>query len=237
MMDAFVNLSPHIAIRNWADDDKPREKLMNKGAAALSDAELLALILNNGHRKKSAVELARDILRNAAFNLCELGKQSVRQLKKNKGVGDAKAVAIVAVMELSRRRQTGFTLKKKTIRKSSDAALYFKPMLGDHSYETFHVLYLNNASKVLGNSCISTGGLTNTLADPKIIFKEALELGATRIILCHNHPSGNLKPSTADINITNKIKEAGRLFDITVLDHIIVSEAGYCSMVEEGFII
>jgi DNA repair protein RadC len=236
-MEAVVDLPSHVAIRNWAEDDRPREKLMNKGAASLSDAELLALILNNGHKQKSAVELARDILRNAAFNLCELGKQSVRQLKKNRGVGDAKAVAIVAAMELSRRRQASYTLKKKTIRKGSDAALYFKPLLGDHSYETFHVLYLNNASKVLHSSCISIGGITNTLADPKIIFREALELGATRIILCHNHPSGSLTPSSADISITKKIKEAGRLFDIIVLDHIIVSEAGYCSMVEEGFII
>jgi DNA repair protein RadC len=236
-MEATVNLPAYIAIRDWADDDKPREKLMNNGAASLSDAELLAIILNNGHRQKSAVELARDILSNAAFNLCELGKQSVVQLKKNRGVGDAKAVAIVAAMELSRRRQNSYTLKKETIRHGSDAALYFKPLLGDHTRETFHVLYLNNASKVLKSSCISSGGITNTLADPRIIFREALELGATRIILCHNHPSGNLTPSNADISITKKIKEAGLLFDIAVLDHIIVSEAGYCSMVEEGFII
>ena len=236
-MNIVVDQRPHIAIHEWAEDDKPREKLMRKGAAALSDAELLALILNNGHRRKSAVDLARDILGNAADNLCELGKKSVAQLKKIRGIGNAKAVAIVAVMELSRRRQSSYTIRKNTVTSSSDAALYFKPMLEDHTYETFHVMYLNNASKVLHSSCISKGGVTNTLADTKVIFREALELGATRIILCHNHPSGSLTPSAADISITKKIKEAARLFDIIVLDHIIVSDAGYCSMVEEGFII
>lgn len=236
-MEAVVTQSPHISIRNWAEDDKPREKLMSKGAGALSDAELLAIILNKGHRQKSAIELAKEILRSSASNLCELGKQSVNQLKKIRGVGDAKAMAVIAVMELSRRRQASYTVKKQTINTGADAALYFKPMLGDNPIESFHAMYLNNASKIIRSSCISTGGITNTFADPRVIFKEALELSATHIILCHNHPSGSLKPSASDINITKKIKEAGRLLDITILDHIIVSEAGYCSMMEEGFII
>jgi len=236
-MEAVVTQSPHISIRRWAIDDRPREKLLSKGVNALSDAELLAIILNNGHRQKSAIELAREILRSSASNLCELGKQSINQLKKIRGVGDAKAMAIIAAMELSRRRQASYTLQKKTISNGSDAALYFKPMLADNPIESFHAMYLNNASKILRSSCISTGGITNTFADPRVIFKEALEVGATHIILCHNHPSGSLKPSTSDINITKKIKEAGRLLDIIILDHIIVSEAGYCSMAEEGFII
>lgn len=236
-MEAVVNQSPHISIKDWAEDDKPREKLVSRGVNALTDAELLAIILNKGHRHKSAIDLAQEILRSAASNLCELGKQSVNQLKKIRGVGDAKAIAIVATMELSRRRQASYTLQKKTIRSGSDAALYFKPLLGDHPTESFYAMYLNAASKIIRSSCISTGGITNTFADPRVIFKEALELGATHIILCHNHPSGNLKPSTSDINITKKIKDAGLLLDITVLDHIIVSEAGYCSMAEEGFII
>ena len=236
-MNSIVTHSPHISIKNWADDDKPREKLAAKGVNALTDAELLALILNKGHRQKSAIDLAKEILRSTSSNLCELGKQNLSQLKKINGVGDAKAMAIIAAMELSRRKQASYTLQKKTIRNGTDAALYFKPMLGDNPTESFHVMYLNSASRILRNSCISTGGITNTFADPRVIFKEALELGATSIILCHNHPSGNLKPSSSDINLTKKIKEGGRLLDISVLDHIIVSEAGYCSMAEEGFII
>lgn len=236
-MEAVVNHPAHISIKNWSDDDKPRQKLVNRGVNALTDAELLALILNNGHKQKSAIALAQEILRSTASNLCELGKQNISQLKKIRGVGDAKAMAIVAAMELSRRRQASYTLQKKTIRNSSDAALYFKPILGDNPVESFHAMYLNSASKILRTSCISIGGITNTLADPRVIFKEALELGATHLILCHNHPSGNLKPSSSDIKLTKKIKEAGLLLDITVLDHIIVSEAGYCSMEEEGFII
>jgi DNA repair protein RadC len=236
-MKSIVSHPPHISIRNWAEDDRPREKLLSKGVDALTDAELLAIIINKGHKQKSAIELAKEILRSTASNLCELGKQSVRQLKKIRGVGDAKAMAIIAAIELSRRRQASYTLQRKTVRTGSDAALYFKPMLGDNATESFHVMYLNNASKIIRSSCVSTGGITNTFADPRVIFKEALELNATHIILCHNHPSGNLQPSTSDINITKKIKEAGRLLDITVLDHIIVSEAGYCSMAEEGFII
>ncbi|SFE79383.1 DNA repair protein RadC [Chitinophaga sp. CF118] len=236
-METVVTQSPHISIRNWANDDKPREKLMNKGVNALSDAELLAILLNNGHKQKSAIELAQEVLRSAASNLCELGKQSVSQLKKIRGIGNAKAITIIAAVELSRRRQASYTLQKKTISNGSEAALYFKPLIGDNNHESFHVMYLNNASKIIRISCVSKGGITNTFADPRVIFKEALELEATRIILCHNHPSGSLRPSNADISITKKIKEAGLLLDITVLDHIIVSEAGYCSMVEDGFII
>lgn len=236
-MEGVVAQSPHVPIHKWAEEDRPREKLISKGVTVLSDAELLAILLNNGHKQKSAIELAKDVLRSAGSNLCELGKRSVGQLKKIRGIGDAKAISIVAAMELSRRRQASFNLPKKTIRKGSDAALYFKPLLGDQSRESFHVMYLNNASGVMRTSCISTGGLTNTLADPRVIFKEALELGATRVILCHNHPSGNLKPSMADISITKKLKDAGALLDIVVLDHIIVSDAGYCSMAEEGYII
>lgn len=235
-MKAIVNPNPYTSIKNWAPDDKPREKLINKGTGALSDAELLAILLNNGHKQKSALELAQEILRAASDNLCELGKLNVRQLKKIKGIGNAKAVAIVAMMELSRRRQAGYMHEKKTIRRGREAALYFKPLLGDDQHESFHVLYLNSANRVIRHRCISSGGISSTLVDPKIVFRETLELGATRIILCHNHPSGSLRPSFSDISLTKKLKDAGRLFDIEVLDHIIVSEAGYCSMVEEGII-
>jgi DNA repair protein RadC len=236
-MEVFVDPQPHVAIKDWAIDDKPREKLINKGTTALSDAELLAILLNNGHKQKSAVTLAQEVLQSASNNLGEMSKLNVRQLKKIRGIGDAKAVTIVAAMELARRKQAGYMHAKKTVGKGRDAALYFKPLLSDYNYESFHVLYLNNASRVLQNRCISIGGISSTLADPKIIFREALELGATHIILCHNHPSGSLKPSNSDIETTKKLKAAGHLFDISVLDHIIVSEAGYCSMAEEGILI
>lgn len=221
-------------MNKWADDDKPREKLISKGTVALSDAELLAILLNNGHRHKSALELAREVLRTANHNLSELGKLSLGRLKKIRGIGNAKATAILAVMELARRRQAGYIHEKKTITRGAEAALYFKPLLGDSTQESFYVLYLNQANRVLYNRCISMGSMTATLVDPKIVFREALELCATRIILCHNHPSGNLKPSFSDISLTRRLREAGRLFDIEVIDHIIVSEAGYCSMAEEG---
>jgi DNA repair protein RadC len=227
----------HVAIKDWATDDRPREKLISKGTQALSDAELLAILLNEGHKEKSALALAQEVLRTASHNLGEMGKLTIQQLKKIKGIGTAKATKIIAVMELARRRQAGYMHEKKTIRQGRDAALYFKPLLGDASLESFHVLYLNHACRVLQNRCVSVGGITATIVDPKVIFREALEVGATQIILCHNHPSGNLRPSNADIQITEKLKAAGCLFEISVLDHIIVSEAGYCSMVEDGFII
>jgi DNA repair protein RadC len=236
-MEMVVNPANHVAIKDWAADDRPREKLINKGSTALSDAELLAILLNNGHKQKSALSLAQEILRLSSNNLGELGKLNVHQLKKIQGVGIAKASAIIAAMELARRRQAGYMHPKKTIRSGAEAALYFKPIIGDSNYESFHVLYLNHASRVLQHRCISQGGITGTVVDVGLIFRAAIELGATQIMLCHNHPSGNLRPSTTDILTTKKLVQAGSLFDIRVLDHIIVSEAGYYSMAEEGFII
>ncbi|HVI48958.1 MAG TPA: DNA repair protein RadC [Chitinophaga sp.] len=232
----FVNTSPlpHIAIHKWAEDDQPREKLISKGATALSDAELLAILLNTGHRSKSALDLAKEILRIADNNLSELGKISIRQLQKLRGIGCAKAVTIMAAMELARRRQAGNIHKKTVIRKGADAALFFKPLLADLGFETFYVMFLNNASKVLHYRCISSGGMTSTVVDPRIIFREALEIQASKLLLCHNHPSGSLRPSQADIRITHRLKDLGQLLDIEVLDHIIVSESGYYSLVEEG---
>lgn len=226
----------YISLKNQATDDKPREKLISKGPAALSDAELLAILLNNGAKSKSAIELGREVLRAASNNLPELGKLNVRQLKKIRGIGDAKAVTIVAAMELARRKQAGYMREKQVISRGAEAALFFKPMLADSNHETFYVMYLTHNCRVLHYRCISTGGVSSTVVDPRVIFKEALETGASRLLLCHNHPSGSLSPSFADIGITRKLKEAGRLFDIEVIDHIIVSEAGYYSMVEEGVI-
>jgi DNA repair protein RadC len=231
----YVNVNPlYVSIRDWAPDDQPREKLIKKGTGALSDAELLAILLNNGHKQKSAIALAQEVLQAACNNLNELGRLNVRQLKKLKGVGNAKAVAIIAAMELGRRRQAGSMSKKKVIRRGAEAALFFKPLLSDYDHEAFYVVYLNHNCRVLHYRCISNGGMCSTVVDPKLIFKEALELGASRLLLCHNHPSGSLSPSFSDIGLTRKLKEAGKLFDIDVMDHIIVSEAGYYSMVEEG---
>ncbi|SEM97710.1 DNA repair protein RadC [Chitinophaga rupis] len=234
-LDMCVNVNPlYVSIRDWAPDDQPREKLIKKGTGALSDAELLAILLNNGHKQKSALTLAQEILQAARNNLNELGRLNVRQLKKLKGVGNAKAVTIIAAMELARRRQAGSLLEKKVICRGADAALFFKPLLSDYAHEAFFVVYLNHNCRVLHYRCISNGGMCSTIVDPKLIFKEALELSASRLLLCHNHPSGSLSPSFADIGLTRKLKEAGKLFDIDVMDHIIVSEAGYYSMVEEG---
>lgn len=230
------NPLPHVAIRHWPEHEKPREKLVHKGPSSLSDAELLAILLHTGHKSKSALDLAREIMRLAHNNLAELGKINTRQLQKLRGMGSAKAVTIIAAMELARRRQAGSIHQKTVIHSGADAALFFKPMLSDQYFETFYVMFLNNANKVLHYRCISSGGTASTVVDTKIIFREALEAGATRLLLCHNHPSGSLRPSQADIRITHKIKELGQLFDIDILDHIIVSETGYYSLVEEGVI-
>ncbi|RBL90862.1 DNA repair protein RadC [Chitinophaga sp. HK235] len=226
----------HVAIRHWADTEKPREKLLNSGPSALTDTELLAILLHTGHKSKSALDLAREVLQLAHNNLSELGRINARKLQKLRGMGSAKAVTILAAMELARRRQAGFIHKKTVIRAGSDAALFFKPLLADQYFEAFYVMFLNQANKVLHYRCISTGGMTSTVVDTRIIFREALEAQACKLLLCHNHPSGSLRPSQADIRITLKIKELGQLFDIDVLDHIIVSETGYCSLVEEGVI-
>lgn len=227
---------PHVAIRQWADAEKPREKLLQRGAAALTDTELLAILLHTGHKNKSALDLAREVLQLAHHNLPELGRISVRKLQKLRGMGTAKTVTVLAAMELARRRQASPIHKKTVIRAGSDAALFFKPILADLSFEAFYVMFLNQANKVLHYRCISTGGMTSTIVDARIIFREALDAQACKLLLCHNHPSGSLRPSQADIRITQKIKEMGQLFDIDVLDHIIVSECGYYSLVEEGVI-
>jgi DNA repair protein RadC len=236
-METIVSPAPistYRAIKHWHVDEKPREKLVSKGASALSTSELLAILLNNGSRKKSAITLAQEVLGLAAHNLSELGRKELHEFKKIKGIGDAKAITIMAAMELARRRQAGYMHKKSQIRGSREAALYFKPLLSDLPYESFHALFLNNASRVLEHRCFSQGGINSTIVDARIVFKEAVTLGASRVILCHNHPSGSLKPSEADILLTRKFVQAGQLLDIQVMDHIIVSVAGYCSLADEG---
>ncbi len=227
---------PSTSIKNWAADDRPREKLLTKGVSALSDSELLAILINNGHKEKSAVEIAKEILKKGNNNLNELGKLTLKDLQKIKGIGEAKAITIAAALELGRRRQAATFLEKTIVRTSNDIAEYLRTSIKDYSYEVFGVLYLNKANKVNHFEVISRGGITGTVADPRIILKKALEEDATSIVLCHNHPSGNLRPSRADEELTHKIKEAAKYFDIVVMDHIIVSEEGYYSFSDEGIL-
>ena len=224
------------AIKNWSSDDRPREKLNTHGPSALSNSELLAILINNGHRDKSAVALAKEVLNIGSNNLDELGKLSINDLVKIKGIGLAKAVTIAAALELGRRRQVSEPLHRKTIRNSREIADYLRTTLKDFTHEVFAVLFLNQANKIKHFEIISRGGITGTVADPRIILKKAVETGATSIVLSHNHPSGNLRPSRADEELTKKITLAAGYFDIRVLDHIIVSDEGYYSFADEGLI-
>ncbi|HQW44399.1 MAG TPA: DNA repair protein RadC [Chitinophagaceae bacterium] len=224
------------SIKNWAKDDRPREKLLTKGAENLSDSELLAILIHNGSREKTAVDLAKEILKLGKDNLVELGKLSLTDLMKIKGIGEAKAITIAAALELGRRRQSSAPLGKPVMQTSGDIADYLKTKLKDYRHEVFAVLYLNRANKINHFEIISEGGITGTVADPRVILRRALENDAVNIILCHNHPSGSLKPSRADEQLTAKIKEAAKFLDIAVLDHVIVSEDGHFSFADEGIL-
>lgn len=226
----------NYSIKQWAKDDRPREKLLEKGAAVLSNSELLAILILNGSGGRSAVELAQEVLRLGKDNLNELGKLSIKELTKIKGIGEAKAITIAAALELGRRRHAAASLEKPVVTSSLDVATYLQTRLRDYKHEVFAVLFLNRANKINDFRIISEGGITGTVADPRIILKRALEEDAVSLILCHNHPSGSLKPSRADEELTLKIKEASRYFDIKVLDHIIVSEDGYYSFADEGIL-
>src|SRR5215203_2071741 len=224
------------SIKQWAKDDRPREKLLMKGAESLSDSELLAILIVNGTRSKTAIDLAKEILILGKNNLPELGKLSVKELMKIKGIGEAKAITIVAALEIGRRRQAMNYREKAVMTSSNDVANYLQSLLKDYRHEVFAVLFLNRANKINHFQIVSEGGITGTVADPRIILKKALEEDAVSIILCHNHPSGSLKPSGADQELTKKIKEAAKFFDIKVLDHLIVSDAGYYSFSDEGIL-
>ena len=227
---------PSTSIKNWAADDRPREKLLLKGAAALSNSELLAILLNTGSKNRSALDLAKEILKKGDDNLNELGKLSLADLKQVPGIGMAKSISIAAALELGRRRHAAAALEKTVIRSSSNIAQYLRASIKDFSYEVFAVIFLNRANKINHFEIISKGGISGTVADPRIILKKALEEDATAIVLCHNHPSGNLQPSRADEELTKKIKEAAAFFDIKILDHIIVSEEGYYSFADDGIL-
>jgi DNA repair protein RadC len=225
-----------FAIKYWAEDDKPREKLMLKGKSVLSDAELLAILIGSGSKNESAVELSKRILASVDNNLNALGKLSLKQLTTFKGIGEAKAIGIVAAMELGRRRRFEENVELKKITSSKAVFEIMQPVIGELPHEEFWVLYLNNSNKVIYKTQISKGGITGTVVDTRIIYKTALEHNAISIILTHNHPSGTLQASDADKQITGKLKEAGKHLDILVLDHIIVTEKSYFSFADEGIL-
>jgi DNA repair protein RadC len=223
-------------IKAWAEDDRPREKLLNKGKQSLSDAELIAILIGMGTREMSAVELAKLILQSTGNNLNELAKLGVKELMKFKGIGEAKAISIVSAMELARRRKDTDPLKKDRIRYSKEAYNILKPYMMDLDHEQFWMVCLNRNQEVVKIIQISTGGVTGTIADPKIIFKHAVEQLSSCIILSHNHPSGNLNPSEADIKLTKQLSEGARLLDMTLSDHIIFSNDGYFSFADQNML-
>lgn len=224
------------SIKQWAKDDRPREKLLLRGSENLSDSELLAILIHNGSKEKTAVDLGKEVLKLGKNNLNELGRLSVNDLMKIKGIGEAKAITIAAALELGRRRQASASLEKAVVTTSNEMANFLRSVLKDFRHEVFAVVFLNQANKVNHFEVISEGGITGTVADPRVILKKALEQDAVSIILSHNHPSGSLKPSRADEALTLKIKEAAKYFDIRVIDHIIVSEDGYYSFSDEGIL-
>ena len=228
--------SNKLSIKQWAEDDRPREKLLSKGRLALSNAELIAILISSGSIDESAVDLSKRILASTQDNLIELSKLSIADLCTFKGIGPARAVTITAALELGRRRREAEALQKKTISCSRDAFEIMQSTLADINYEEFWVLLLNRANQVIRKVNISEGGFSGTVADPKKIFKLALENSASGIILCHNHPSGNLKPSDADINLTRKLKEAGSYLDLPILDHLIIGDEKYLSFADDALL-
>lgn len=225
-----------LPIKAWAEDDRPREKLLLKGKAALSDAELLAILIGSGSKNESAVDLSKRILTDVDNNLNKLGKLSVSGLLKFKGIGPAKAVTIVTALELGRRRRLEQALELTQITNSKAVFDVMQPIIGELHAEEFWIIYLNNSNKIIYKEQLSKGGLTATLVDVRLVFKKALELFTTAVILCHNHPSGKLQPSAADKAITNKLIKAGETLDIKVLDHIIITENAYFSFADESLI-
>lgn len=223
-----------LSIKAWAEADRPREKLLEKGKAALSDAELVAILISSGNDEESAVELSRRILQAVNNDLNELGKLTVADLTKFRGIGEAKAISIIAALELGRRRKSSDTTQKVRISASAQAYEELYPMVADLPHEEFWLLLLNRANQVLKKVNVSKGGVSQTTVDAKVVFKAAVDNVASYVILCHNHPSGNLKPSEADIKLTKNLVEAGKTLDIPVLDHIIIAEKKYFSFLDEG---
>ncbi len=226
--------STSFSIKNWSEDDKPREKLLNKGRNALSDAELIAILIGSGSRDESAVALSKRILASVNHQLGDLGRLSVPQLMQFRGIGKAKAVTIAAALELGRRRRGEEAAKVARISGSRDVFELMQPLIGELPHEEFWIVYLNNANKVLHSVLLSKGGITGTLVDVRLVMKQALELGAVALILAHNHPSGTLNPSEADKQITRKLKTAAEALDLKILDHLIITERDYYSFADHN---
>jgi len=239
--DDLLPAVPYVAptsfgIKSWAEEDRPREKMLQKGRAALSDAELIAILLGSGTTKLTAVDVGMLMLQAVDNDLNELARLSIKQLCRHPGVGPAKAISVVAALELGRRRKEQGAGRRTTIASSRDIYQLVRPALQDLPHEEFWVILLNRANVVMRQEKISSGGVAGTVADPKLIFKHALENLASSLILVHNHPSGNRQPSTADISLTKKLKEAGNFLDLPILDHLIYTDNGYFSFADEGLL-
>ena len=230
----FQLFMENSSIKAWAEADRPREKMLNQGRHTLSDSELLAVLIRSGTREETAVELSRRILAGVGNDLTRLSRLSVTELSEFKGMGNVKALTVMAALELGRRRRLAEAGKTTKIGSSKDVAALFSPDLADLNYEEFWILLLNRANKVIAKHQVSKGGVTGTVVDPKMVFKKAVDCMASGIILCHNHPSGNLTPSDADLSLTRKMVDAGRLLDIQVLDHLIIAGEKYYSFADEG---
>ncbi len=222
-----------FSIKSWSVEDRPREKLLIKGKNSLSKAELVAILIGSGNKDESAVDLSKRILASVNFSLHELGKLTVKKLTKFKGIGEAKAITIVSALELSRRRRSERALIKKKIDSSRSVFELMQPIIGELFHEEFWVIYLNSSNKVLMKSFLSKGGITSTSVDLRLILKSALQIGAVGLVLAHNHPSGALRPSGTDKNITKKIKKAAEILDIKVVDHLIITENSYFSFADK----
>lgn len=232
-MQAYEN---KFTIKCWAEEDRPREKLQLKGKQALSDAELIAIIIGSGNTKESAVELSKRILASVNNNLFELGQKSIEELMQFNGIGEAKAISIMAALEIGRRRASSEAISQNKIITSKDVFQMMSPILSDLKHEEFWVIYLNRNNRFISKQKISSGGVAGTVSDPKIIFNMALKELASSIILCHNHPSGNLIASEADIYMTKKIRQAGDFLDIKLLDHIIIAHHQFTSFIDSGLL-
>ena len=224
----------NLRIKDWAPEDRPREKLLSKGLKSLTNAELLAILIGSGQKNESAVEVAKKVLNLTQNNLNELGKLSKKDFETIKGIGEAKAIILISALELGRRRKFSESREKYKINSSKDAFNFIQPFLEDLSYEEFWVIYMNRSNRITDQIKISQGGVSGTVIDVRIILKHAIEKLASNLIVCHNHPSGNLQPSESDKQITNKLKEAAKFHDIQVLDHLIISDNSYYSFADEG---
>lgn len=222
-----------LSIKDWSKDDRPREKLLLKGCAALSDTELIAILLSTGTQKENVLDVAKNMLAQSGNSIYKLSKLSVKELQKTNGIGQAKAISIIAALELGRRRSSEGASEKPNVRTSKDAYQFFQPMFSHQQHEEFWTMFLNSSGSILSTKRISSGGIGATVVDSRLVFKYAVDELASAVILCHNHPSGVLRPSDADIHLTQKLKEAAKLLDMTVSDHIIIAESGYYSFADD----